>query len=103
MPDRKNDPLKHLLEVLLPLGHAGNVCTISVDLIPVVLSAAYINIYILNLDPGLSLPGKSDDPEEDDNWQSKVGLEESLGSVEFAIVKWRGNSSVKLGNKSDDD
>lgn len=57
-------------------------------------SALHINL--TNLHPANVLPEISTDPEENDNWESEVGLEEIVGGTVFGIAADGPDGSVEL-------
>lgn len=85
MPDGHAEPhLKELVEILSPLWQRSLMRAILVDLVPVVFTTSGINIDLVKPKETLSLPEIADSPEEEDNREGKIGLEELLGSGIFA-------------------
>jgi len=69
------------VEPALPTRHGSQLSTVSVDLIPVDLATAGVDIDLLGAEPASALPEEATNPEDDDDRESQVGLEEALGIV----------------------
>jgi hypothetical protein len=61
----------------LPCWHGSDLGTISVDFIPLVFTAASINVDLVDGNPALTLPEVTSDPEDNDDGESEEGLEET--------------------------
>lgn len=84
----------------LPGGHLSELGTVLVDLVPGELAAASVDIDLVSAEPTAALPDETADPEDDDDRESEVRLEEALGIVEAATDGADG--SVELGDEDDD-
>jgi hypothetical protein len=60
---------EHLVDETLPAGHGGDLCPVGVDLLPVQLTAAVVDVNLRGAQPALALPDETADPEDDDNGQ----------------------------------
>jgi len=69
------------VEPALPGGHGSQLGTVGVDLVPVDLTAAGVDIDLLCAEPTGALPEEAANPEYDDDGKSQVGLEEAFGIV----------------------
>ena len=58
---------------------------VGIDLIPVELTTAGVDVHLVCSEPTGALPEVADDPEEDDDGEGEVGLEEALGVTEGAV------------------
>lgn len=72
------------MEPPLPDRHGRNLSLVSVDLVPVVLATAGIDIDVLDAQPAAALPDETADPEDDDDGEGEVLDEEALDIVEAA-------------------
>jgi hypothetical protein len=77
-----------------PSRHLSKLLAVSVDFIPVVLTATSINIHISGAYPALSLPCEASSPEHQNNGKRQIGVEKAL-SVADPRSNWR-NSHVEL-------
>jgi hypothetical protein len=80
---------------LLPLGPRCNLGALSVDVFPIKLATARVDVDVLRLDPSLALPDVTDSIEEEDDWGGEVRLEEAFGGAD-AHANGR-DGSVELG------
>lgn len=87
--------LEHSVVEALPGGHRRKLLAVGIDLIPVVLAATSVHVYIYGSQPALSFPCETTGPKQQNNGKSKVRVEEALG-VTNALAD-RGNSNVELG------
>ena len=67
--------------------------------LPVNLTAASVNIDLIEGQEGRALPDVTNNPEEDDDGEGKAGLEETLGVVGLATVQRGEDGHVHLGNE----
>lgn len=72
------------MEPPLPSRHGLKLSLVSVDLVPVVLATAGIDIDVLDAQPAAALPDEAADPEDDDDGQGEVLDEEALDVVKAA-------------------
>lgn len=66
----------------LPSRHSSQLGAVRIDLVPGQLASAGIDVDLVEPEPPSSLPEKPADPEEHDDGQGQVGLEEALYRVE---------------------
>lgn len=66
----------------LPGGHGSQPGAILIDGIPVVFTAASVDVDLVGAKPASALPDKTTDPEDNDDGQGEVRLEETFGIVE---------------------
>lgn len=83
-----------------PLGPGGNLGSVGIDLVPVELTAAGVDIYLGGAEPTFALPQVTDGPEEEDDGGGEVALEEGFGSAETRFADGGGDSSVKLSRSN---
>ena len=76
-----------------PTRHLGPVL---VDGHPVELAAIRVNVHLVRAQPAAPLPKVADDPEEEDDGEGEVQLEEALGGVEARLPDGGGDGGVKL-------
>lgn len=69
---KKTTALHDLVKEASPGGPSGNLGAVSVDLLPVVLTSASVNIDLVNRQPTLTLPEVANSPEGKDNGESQV-------------------------------
>lgn len=94
--------LEENVEDTLVEWQAGNVLAVRVDAVPVDWTTTDININLRGSEPSRSLPEEASEPEEKDDWESEVELEESLNITDTLDTKWP-DSDVELSNKDDND
>lgn len=82
----------------LPRGPGLHLLALTVDEIPVQLTTAGIDIHLSGPEPSGALPEVSSNPEDRDNKESEVRLEEVLGGTK--VLADGRNSSVELDNIS---
>lgn len=80
---------------LLPPWRSSYHGTIFVDLFPVKLTASGVHVNLAQLQPTLSFPEVSDDPEKNDDGECEIGLEEALNSTESWLAG-RANGNIEL-------
>ena len=80
----------------LPHWPAGNLRTVRVDNIPIELTTASVNVHLVRAQPAASLPEVANDPEEEDDGEGEVDLEEALGGVQAGLSNWSSDSGVEL-------
>lgn len=81
--NRMHDPL--------PSRHSRQPSAVLVDGVPVELAAVEVNVDVARAQPGLALPGETDEPEEHDDGEGEVRLEEARGVVEAALGRADGD------------
>ena len=86
--------LENFMESLLPSRPTSLLVSLSVNVVPVELAAASVNVHVFRPQPSLTLPEEADDPEEYHDRECEIGFEEPLGSTD--VLANRGNGSVKL-------
>lgn len=94
--------LEELMHPLLPLRLSSHVSLVLVNSIPIVLSATSIDINLFELQPSFSLPEVTTGPEEENNRESEISLEEIGGASEFGLAR-RSNGDIELCSEGDDD
>ena len=72
---------------------------VGVDTLPIYLSTSRININLCKGKPSRLFPEVATDEEEEDDWESEVGLEEIFGGTDAIDAEW-GDGSVELGSVS---
>jgi hypothetical protein len=72
------------VEPALPGRHGSQLGAVGVDVVPVELAAARVEVDLLRAEPASALPQEATDPEDNDDGQGEVGLEEALCVVEAA-------------------
>lgn len=80
-------PLEDEMVEPLPRRVASNLGSGGVDRIPVNWSASSVNIHLGGSEPSLTLPEVTADPEAQDDWEGKVGLEEATGITDVGTVE----------------
>ena len=81
----------------LPRRHSRQRGAVCVNLVPVKLAAASIDINVIRPQPTGALPDEATDPEDNDDGKGKVRLEEALDVVEAASD--RADGDIKLRPK----
>jgi hypothetical protein len=66
-----------------PSRPCGLLGTLGVDVVPVKLSPAGVEINLVDAEPSLPLPDVSADPEETDNEEGEVTVEEFVGGSDL--------------------
>ena len=84
----------------LPGRHLSELGAVLVDLVPRKLAAASVDIDLISTEPTSALPDEATDPEDDDDGESEISLEETLGIVEAATDGADG--SVQRGDEDED-
>lgn len=69
------------MEHPLPRGHVGQARAVLVDGVPVELAAARVQVDLVGAQPAGALPEEAADPEDDDDGEGEVRLEEALHVV----------------------
>ena len=88
--------LEEEVEDTLPHRHRGEFGLPAVDALPVVLTATAIDIDLVCAEPTFLLPEVATDPEDKDDREGEVGIEEIVrGTVLGVATKWS-NSSPEL-------
>jgi len=72
---------KQGMEHPLPRGHVGQARAVLVDGVPVELAAARVQVDLVGAQPAGALPEEAADPEDDDDGEGEVRLEEALHVV----------------------
>lgn len=92
--------LKGLVDKASPGGHGGDAGALGVDVVPVELTAARVDIHLGSSEPTGALPEETDDPEEDDDEEGEVSVEELLDGLGGGVL---GNDGgVELSDENDD-
>jgi hypothetical protein len=65
----------------LPSRPGGPLCTFGIDVIPIELPSPGVDIHLGRAEPALALPGVTGNPKDKDTEESKVDVEEILGST----------------------
>lgn len=86
-PTGKKKSYKYCVNQSPPAWHSRNISLVSIDFFPVEFATASIDIDILGTQPTLTLPEEAIDPEEEDDREGEVGLEET-GCVVDATFRW---------------
>lgn len=94
--------LKDSRESASPCRPACNLASVGVDGIPIMLTAASVEIDVGKSDPAFALPDIADSPEEEDDGESEIGLEETFSIVKVAGER-RSDSDEELCCQGDDD
>lgn len=81
--NRMHDPL--------PRRHGRQLGAVLVDCVPVELAAVEVDVDVARAQPGLALPGEADEPEEYDDGEGEVRLEEARGVIEAALGRADGD------------
>lgn len=81
--NRMHDPL--------PRRHGRQLGAVLVDCVPVELAAVEVDVDVTRAQPGLALPGEANEPEEYDDGEREVRLEEARGVVEAALGRADGD------------
>lgn len=84
------------MENAFPGGVGSNLGLVLANFLHVKLTSAGVDIDVVKLQPTLTLPKVADSPEESDDEDSEVGVEEALGVSETRLSDGRGDSSVEL-------
>lgn len=74
-------------------GDPGSVC---LDLVPVDLATASVDVHLGGPYPSLAFPDVSDDPEAENDGSGKILLEEALGGGQASIRGEHSNGGVEL-------
>ena len=80
-----------------PCRQSSILGALSVDVVPVKLSSATVNVHLGRAEPALALPQVTTNPEEQYDKGGKVGVEELLSSTRVADSTDRGNGGIELG------
>lgn len=84
-------------------GRPGcDLAPVGIDGIPVMLTAAGVEVDLVEFDPALALPDVSDNPKEEDDREGEIGLEKAFGVIEIA-GEWRSDGNEKLRCQCDED
>lgn len=94
--DTSGKALDDEIEHTSPGRHGSNTLPLGTDSNPVDLAAASVNIDLMRAEPSGAFPDEAADPEEENDGEGEVGLEEAFGIVEFAFVTRRGDGDVEL-------
>lgn len=69
-----------------PCGPSGNHGALLVDVVPVKLTAASVDVHLSGAEPSLALPEVASEPEGANNKDGEVGLEEVGGSTSLLAL-----------------
>lgn len=86
--------LEDLVESAPPCGPGSHLLALFVDVVPVKLTAPSVNINVFGSEPGLTLPEVTAKPEEQDDGEGEIRLEEAFGSSD--ALADRRDCSVEL-------
>ena len=78
----------------LPRRPGLHLLTLAVDQVPIKFTTTGVNVHLGGPEPSGALPEVSSDPEDHNNEQAKVRLEEVFGGTD--ALADRGDSSVEL-------
>jgi hypothetical protein len=92
--------LHKLVEGSSPSRPSGNLGTVSIDLLPVMLTETSVKVNLVNGKPLGSLPEVTDDPEDKDDGNSKASHEEVLG-VTVSLLEGGADGDVELAAEND--
>lgn len=92
-------PLHELVEESAPSGPRSDLSTVSVDLVPVMLTETGVKVDLIDGEPLRLLPEVTDDPEEEDDRNGEAGHEEVLG-VTIAWLVGRADGDEELHAKN---
>ena len=97
-PKLFQDQARALLEDLVQgtsPGRPGSLLgALRIDVVPVELPPASVDVDLVQLEPSLALPEVSADPEEDDDEEGKVAVEEVVSGTDLGAKG--GDGSVEL-------
>lgn len=88
-------PLHELVEESAPGGPSSNSSTVSIDLVPVMLTETGVKVDLINCEPLRTLPEVTNDPEDEDDGNGEAGHEEVLG-IAVAWLVWRADGDEEL-------
>lgn len=88
--------LHNLVEGAAPGRPCGNLGTVGVNLVPVMLTSASIDVNLVDGEPAGSLPEPADSPEKEHDRKCKVRLEEALNRTHTRLTGAGNNGSVEL-------
>lgn len=88
--------LEQLIHHPAPLRERLHVLAIRLDGLPIQLATAGIDVHLVGAEPARPLPEEAANPEEKDDGEREVRLEEALGVVEFCLTG-RCDGGVELG------
>lgn len=83
----ENGSDENRMEGPLPRRHSRQLGAVGVDPVPVELAASRVDVDVARAQPPFTLPGEADEPEEDDDGEGEVRLEEARGVV-VAAPRW---------------
>ena len=86
--------LENNVESTSPRRHSGDPGALGVDDLPVELAATSVDINLVGAEPPLALPEVSADPEEGDDEEGKVAVEEVVSGTDLGAKG--GDGSVEL-------
>lgn len=90
------------MESLLPLWPRGNLGLVGVDHLPVKLTSSRVNVNLVKFEPSLTLPGVTDNPEDENDWNGEPSVEELLSRGELRTLPWWGNGVEESGNQDEE-
>lgn len=91
--------LEDVLDGTLPRRHGSRLCALGVDVVPVKLSPASVDIDLVEREPSLALPEVTADPEEANDEEGEVRVEELVCSAN--LLPRRRDSDVELCRLAD--
>lgn len=95
---RGTSSLHDLVESTLPGRPRGHLGTVRVDGIPVKLTSASVDIHLVGAEPTSALPEEPNDPEENNDGESEVLLEETIRRVQTRLARRGGDGVIELGS-----
>lgn len=96
--DQRRESDENRMESPLPRRHGGQLGAVGVDPVPVELAASRVDVDVARAQPPFALPGEADEPEEDDDGEGEVRLEEARGVV--VAASWWADGDVELLSQS---
>lgn len=90
----ENGSDENRMEGPLPRRHSRQLGAVGVDPVPVELAASRVDVDVARAQPPFALPGEADEPEEDDDGEGEVRLEEARGVV--VAASWWADGDVEL-------
>lgn len=86
----------------LPSRHRRQCGAVLVDGVPVELATVEVDVDVARAQPGLALPGETDEPEEHDDGEGEVRLEKARGVVVAALGRADGDVELFLSWRGSD-
>ena len=96
---RRHASLEKLVQNALPGWRRSDLGTEGIDVVPVKLTSASINVNLAHLLPTSAFPEVPNNPESNNDGEAKIRLEETLGVVETGFPRWA-QGNIELNSKS---